>query len=112
MEQLHGLVKDRPLLQSLMADTKRRQVEGRYLDRHPTVYVGTTYCAFNQVWQKSQATSPQGMPLFDGASECELKTSNLANHLSQMHVEFHTLENWTLPSEPVSELGDDFYLGQ
>ena len=87
-------------------------MEGRCLDRHPAIYVGTTYCTSNQVWQKSQAPNLQGMPLFDGALECELKHSNLASHSTQMRVEFPNLENWMLSSGPASQLGYDFYLGQ
>ena len=80
LEQLPFLVKDKPWLTSLVEDAKRRQVEGRCLDRHPVVYVGTTYCASDQVWQKSQAPNPQGMPFFDGAIECKLRRSDLASH--------------------------------
>ena len=94
-----------------MEDAKGRQTAGQSLDRHPVVYVGTAYCASNRVWQKSQASNPQGMPLFDGTAECELKHSELASHATHMRVEFSNLENWTLPSGPASQLGDDFYLG-
>ena len=68
-------------------------MEGQCLDRHPTTYVGTTYYASNRVCEKSQATSLQSMPLFDGALECELKHSELARQSTQMHVEFLNLEN-------------------
>ena len=95
-----------------MEDAKRRQTAGQCLDRYPAAYVGTAYCAFDQVWQKSQASNPQGMPLFDGTAECELKPSELASHTNQMRVAFPNLENWTLSSGPASQLGDDYYLGQ
>ena len=73
LEQLHAPVKDKGWLTSLVEDAKQRQTAGQCLDRHPAAYVGTAYCASDQVWQKSQASNPQGMPLFDGAVECELK---------------------------------------
>ena len=58
-------------------------MEGWCLDRHPLVYVETTYYASDRVWQKSQAPNRQGMLLFDGALECELKRSDLASHSIQ-----------------------------
>ena len=112
LEQLHAPVKDKGWLTSLVEDAKRRQMAAQCLDRHPAAYVGTAYCASDRVWQKSQASNPEGMPLFDGAAECELKQSELASHTNQMRVEFPNLENWTLSSGPASQLGDDFYLGQ
>ena len=86
-------------------------MESRCLDRHLAVYIGIAYCALDRVWQKNQAPNPQGMPLFDGAIECELKRFDLASHSTQMQVEFLNLENWMLSSGPSSQLGDDFYLG-
>ena len=74
--------------------------------------MGTAYCVSNWLWQKSQAPNPQGMPLFYGAAECELKQSKLALHSNQIRVEFPNLKNWTLSSGPASQLGDDYYLGQ
>ena len=102
LEQLHAPVKDKSWLTSLVEDAKRRQMAGQCMGRHPATYIGTAYCTSNWVWQKSQAPNPQGMPLFDGAAECELKQSELASHTNQMQVEFSNLENWTLSSGTAS----------
>ena len=80
LEQLHFLVKDKAWLTFLVEDAKRRHVDGRCLDCHPAIYVGIAYCALDRGWQKRQAPNSQGMLLFYGAVECELKRSDLASH--------------------------------
>ena len=65
-----------------------------------------------RVWQKSQALTPQGMPLLDCSVEVDFKKPETSTHLSKLRVEFPDLEKWTLPRGPASQFGDEYYLGQ
>ena len=60
-------------------------------------YVGAFYHAHNRVWQKSQALTPQGMPLLGCSMEADFKKPETSTHLSKLRVEFPDLEKWALP---------------
>ena len=67
-------------------------MEGRCIDWHPATYVGMSYLTGDRVWQKSHASSPATMLVFDGALECEMKRPDTASYLNQLRVEFPNLE--------------------
>ena len=75
-------------------------------------YVGAFYHAHDRVWQKSQALTPQDMPLLDCSVEADFKKPETSAHLSKLRVEFPDLEKWTLPRGAASQFGDEYYLGQ
>ena len=112
LEQFHSTITDRWWLQALVDATMQRQVEASRLDRHPMEYVGAFYHAHDRVWQKSQALTPQGMPLLDCSVKADFKKPETSAHLSKLRVEFPDLEKWTLPCGPASQFGDEYYLGQ
>ena len=91
-----------------MGNAKARQLEAKLVGYHPSTYVFAFSLAAKQVETNLAIVDPVDIPIFNCSKEVEFALGSISLKLIGI---FPNLEKWTLPQEGLSQLGDDYYLG-
>jgi hypothetical protein len=105
---LHPYVTDTNWVQCLVGNAKARQLDSKLVDYHPSSYVAAFSLAAKRVETNLAVVDPMDIPIFNCSREVEFAPGPLSPKLISL---FPNLEKWTLPQEGLSQLGDDYYLG-
>jgi hypothetical protein len=80
----------------------------KLVDYHPSSYVAAFSLAAKRVETNLAVVDPMEIPIFNCSWEVEFAPGSLSPKLISL---FPNLEKWMLPQEGLSQLGDDYYLG-
>ena len=78
------------------------------MDYHPSTYVATFSLAAKRVETNLAVFDPMDIPIFNCSREVEFMPGPVSPKITGL---FPHLEKWTLPQQGLSQLGDDYYLG-
>ena len=78
------------------------------VDNHPSTYVATFSLTAKRVKTNLAVSDPQDIPIFNCSMEVEFTQGPISLKLIGL---FPNLKKWTLPQQGLSQLGDDYYLG-
>ena len=95
-------------VQCLVGNAKAQQLATKLVDYHPNTYVAAFSLAAKRVETNLAVVDLVDIPIFNCSREVEFIHGPISPKFIGL---FPNLEKWTLPQEGLSQLGDDYYLG-